>query len=558
MISLSQIMWLYIYMLPPEVVGQNVLAFLNLKSLVQLDTAIMDHMQKAEFLELLKYCPPVKIHQGIQVSKEELLWFRQRKCRIQEMKLSLSQSDYSDIDISVTERVLLDIKCTVVSSDIDKLKTSPISLMINSIHISGEQDNDLIYSLFSLVPNVKKLLVLYNRPYTWLESVQYFTTQMCSLSFVFDKLTHDITNLIHLQGKHLKYLYMLCTVTWEDDPNNFLEALGRECPFLEELHIENLYRDNKTVLQYGIMTLTNYCFSLQTLAIMSFCLTDTAIIAIAEHCTNLKRLELYETNLLTYTALITLSKHCLPHEVLSIPWIPIPSVEVAAQCAHALSRIQRLKPTPSMCTDVPSLYIGYLTSLETLDLSESLGESSIVDILTAVTLHCPQIHTVAVSCSTDVIVEHLIVLARSNSSLTSVNLRQATALTDASLIELAGYSTRLTGIRIKDSHLVTDTGITALVGILSKLSSINLNNCPRLSDVCVLALSEHCTLLESFILQQCDQLTEEAIVPLALSCRHLFNIMISPNNMSEVTMSLLLAQRSEQPTKYASLYISLL
>ena len=98
-------MWSYICMLPFEVVGQHVLASVDLKSLVKLDSAIMEHKQRAEFLELLNYCPPVAIHQDIQASNAELLWFKRRKCRIQEIKLSLSQSDYYDVDTSIADRV---------------------------------------------------------------------------------------------------------------------------------------------------------------------------------------------------------------------------------------------------------------------------------------------------------------------------------------------------------------------------------------------------------------------------------------------------------------------
>ena len=191
----------YIYMFAPEVVGQHVLAFLNLKSLVQLDTAIMDNKQRPEFLQILQYCPPVAIHQGIQASNEELLWFKQRKCRIKEMKLSLSQPNCYKVDTNIADRVALKIQRTILSSDIETLSQSDVVSIIHSINISGEQDKDIVNSFFILVRNLKSLSVISSSrqegEFAWLDSFPTDGIILHSVKLVFSIPSKPITNFIN-------------------------------------------------------------------------------------------------------------------------------------------------------------------------------------------------------------------------------------------------------------------------------------------------------------------------------------------------------------------------
>ena len=535
-------------MLPPEVVGQHVLAFLNLKSLVKLDTTIMDPKQRVEFLALLNYCPPVAIHQDIQASKEELLWFKQRKCRIKEMKLSLLQSDYYDVDTSMADRVALHIKRTIVSSDLDFFSQSDVSSTISSIDMWGEQDIDLIYSLFSLVPNVKELTV---KPFaSYIKPTPNVKHMLQTLNLSVMKLTDDIAQFIYQLGKHLKRLDLMCADKWEVNPNDFLEELGLVCPNLEVLKITRMVVPDKDVLWHsGIIALIKSCYLLHTLRIPHFDVSALAINAIAENCPTLKRLSLRLTDIRN---LITLSNHRIPQEELSIPWIPIPSAEVAAQCAHALSRIQRLWLTPELCVDVPSLYIGYLISLRELSLSEHLTAENSLKVLRAVAEHCRQVETVDICARTDGIVEQLVALVSSNRRLNSITFHEATALTDEVLIDLARYCPNLANIHIRDSLLITDTGLIAVFTNSLNIFSVYLANCPQLSDASILALSE-CKQLKSFMIQQSNHVTETALIHIIQSCCHLSYMVLTHNYMSEATRARLLSQRSKKPTKYAKL-----
>ena len=72
---------------------------------------------------------------------------------------------------------------------------------------------------------------------------------------------------------------------------------------------------------------------------------------------------------ITATSLIALSERGLPLEEFSIPSIPIPSAEIAAQCAHALSRIRELSTYDTV--ENLNVTIPYLTGLSGLHLNNS-------------------------------------------------------------------------------------------------------------------------------------------------------------------------------------------
>ena len=105
------------------------------------------------------------------------------------------------------------------------------------------------------------------------------------------------------------------------------------------------------------------------------------MIALAQHCSKLKKLKL-TCLLITATSLIALSERGLPLEELDIPEIPIPCAEVAAQCAYALSRIQKLSTyrrdgSINHLCDV----IQYISSLYELCLNNSTDNALLSQLL---------------------------------------------------------------------------------------------------------------------------------------------------------------------------------
>ena len=68
-------------------------------------------------------------------------------------------------------------------------------------------------------------------------------------------------------------------------------------------------------------------------------INDAAVIAIAQNCPKLEKLEIHININITYKCLLALSEQRLPSKELNMPTIPnIPSADIAVRCSHAFSR----------------------------------------------------------------------------------------------------------------------------------------------------------------------------------------------------------------------------
>ena len=557
-------MWNYIDKLPIELVGQKVLGLLSLKDLVNLDSALLNKTVRSDFLTILQHCLPLNYDPRLAGYQ----WLKKRNCRISCIKLSLNQKDCFDIDTSIVEKLKLVVNRIPTLLDINQLQENHTVSKITSIHIYNMEGNNgtVINQMISILSNLNTIILSASEEshLTWLCDMKTINTNIEEVIIFTPVVSYDLANFI-TQCKKLKRLEILNVVSWEEDPNIFLENVGRNCSDFEYF---KTYNPSSTLIDdTGIIALAHGCPNLHTL-LLSFAsaLTDRSIIAVAQHCPKFKALTLHDANKLTSASLIAISKHRLPINSLDIPWIPIDSVEVAAQCAHALSRITNLP----VSNESVQVYLPYMTSLTRFTIRNSMDASHTEAVLTAITAHCRQLHTVAICGRTEAILQQLIALACNNPYLTSVCLNEATALTDSLLAELAKHCPKLTNIDISNSLLLTDTGLIALSESCLQLNSIEFENCtqigdalfsvflqnclklgrirvracPLFSDSSLLALSAHSRQLNFLFVRNCGLITEAAIVELVQNCHKLSLLWVPSAVLSEFTKWQLLSQRN--------------
>ena len=151
-----------------------------------------------------------------------------------------------------------------------------------------------------------------------------------------------------------------------------LQSIANNCPHLRCLEIDEFLIDSSVGADADLTAFAEKCPQLEELCLYCPRITDHSVIALAQHCSRLKKLMLY-WGPITASALIALSERGLPLEELHfIPRIPIPSAEIAAQCAHALSWIRQLH-TNRYASTMDNLLnsIQYMTGLRTLCLNSS-------------------------------------------------------------------------------------------------------------------------------------------------------------------------------------------
>ena len=190
-------------------------------------------------------------------------------------------------------------------------------------------------------------------------------------------------------------------------------------------------------------------------------------------------------------SLIALSERGLPLEELDIPWIPIRSAEIAAQCAHALSRIPEL--LSYYMISLINRYrhaIQYMTGLRRLYLD--CTEDHLLMPHLSLQGHCSSIKIDAYSSITP---QQLCKLVIGCPQLHTFDIKHSTCISDAVLVELARSCPHLQKVTLWSSE-VTEKGVLALAAHCTQLQKLDISYI-TLTEETVRQLAQHCPHLTS-------------------------------------------------------------
>ena len=377
--------------------GENVLGYLHLKDLVELDNSVMNRHSRAEFLYILSYCPPVSIENSIRPDKADLKWFKIRNCRISIMKLSLLQSDVFEVDTSQVQDVDLDISRVVTDSDINNLISRGMILKTKILTIDHHENQDSIVMnrLLTALPNLKELSIsnYSDSSMVWLNETQVNIASLDSLTLDGKYSSVLARNIVCNKLKTLNvYFYR---ANDENEYKMWLADLAKQFPSLVDLNISSPYNFS-TNMDDCIVAIAKGCVHLRKLNLCDCNFTDIAVIAIAQHCIQLRKLQIDNTaTALTHLSLLALSENKLIEE-LDIPMIPIPTSDIAVRCACALSRISSFRWFTAVDAEGTLNSLEYMKSLQWFRVTEQVPVESTLSGLNAVARHCPQLQSVDV------------------------------------------------------------------------------------------------------------------------------------------------------------------
>ena len=240
-------------------------------------------------------------------------------------------------------------------------------------------------------------------------------------------------------------------------------------------------------MSYQLPHDTEKCPQLEELSLYCRHLTDQSVIALAQHCSTLKKLQFRDYNL-TAASLIALSERGLPLEELNITsWIPpIPSAEIAALCAHALSRIRQLSSsTYNDFKNYLQYSIKYMTGLRRLFLGNS-KDHLLVSQLLLQGVHCVSLENLSISKSSSITPPQFGEIVARCCNLRTIQIFKPTCLHLQQLILIFSCSE------------VTEEGVLALAARCRQLREIVLNDI-KLCEETVRQLAEHCPRLTKLI-----------------------------------------------------------
>ena len=250
----------------------------------------------------------------------------------------------------------------------------------------------------------------------------------------------------------------------ESGSYNILQSIASNCPHLRSLVVWVDFISSAEA-DADLTAFAEKCPQLEELSLDCRQLTDQSVIALAQHCSRLQKLKLRWCKL-TVASLIALSERGLPLEELDIPSIPVPSVVIAAQCAHALSRIRELNTGRTHST----FAIQYMTGLRELELDSSEDHLLVLHLLQ---LRCTGLEKVSIDSSSSITPQQLCELVTKCPQLCAVDINKGNFTADAVLLELARSCPHLQEVTLCGSSEVTEEGVLTLAAHCRQLRKID-------------------------------------------------------------------------------------
>ena len=303
--------------------------------------------------------------------------------------------------------------------------------------------------------------------------------------------TKDVMEQLSIFTRNVEQLHL-----YSDNSHNWLSA-----DILRIWKLKRISLNGPNLTLPMILLIVQTCAELTCISIEN--INDTAVIAIAQHCSKLETL-LITPNNLTYLSLSSLSDKGLPlkHLYFTNSVIPnIPDPDIAMRCAHALSCIQYLYTGIINVNTIP-FCIPYMTRLNSVHF-----HLNCVCYMPLFIKYCHRL--TKISMDSDVYtVTDIMSLCRANPSLKHLNCYPKEKITDILLIELVFSCPNLHTLSL--SH--------------------KSNN---ITDKSILALSELCPQLQELVINKCNKVTEGAVLHLIQRCRKLTRLVVSSSSLSE-------------------------
>lgn len=250
-----------------------------------------------------------------------------------------------------------------------------------------------------------------------------------------------------------------------------LSLISGKCPLLKELHLADKTTTDFVVTDLGLLHLAERASTLRILKLKpAQCSTasEVAIMQLANFCGNLSQVELSNFKYLGDPPVYELVQKCMNLTELSLDYCPISD-----------------------------------TSLE------------------LISLYCKELRIISVKCCKKLTDLGLKALHQCG-SLESVNLGQASGLTDGSLIAIC-TGNPLLKVLVAGYGQVSDRALRAIASC-THMRELALNNCSRITNNGIRQIAEGCPMLRFISLSYCELITDSGVISLANGCPRLLKV----------------------------------
>ena len=502
----------YILQLPFEALGLSMLGFLELIDIIQFENAAASHESQHLLRGILPYRPAivVKSDDRFELHKKSFEWFNKRRCHAKLMRINIELLCDIDITDYTLDNIELYVRSDISLQPLTSLKNHYINERVTSLNIEDDQDPTVMEVLFSILSSVRSLNIEFSNLSEWMDHIKKIGPCLREL------LICDNCAQIKTITEYCPYLEKLSLSFQSVETHiNILQSIASKCPHLRSLEMYGFNYNTSAEADADLTAFAEKCPQLEELSLHCEQLNDQSVLALTQHSSRLKKLSLYWSEI-TRSSLIALSEHGLPLEELHfIPRIPIRSAEIAAQSAHALSRIHKLNISDYEHRDADIMIylryaIQYMTGLRELDLNSS---------------------------DDHLLVPHLLLLLQGQccAGLESLSVGSQSSITPQQLRELVTVCTQLQKVAINKSTCNSYTVLLKLARSCPHLQKVTLHS-RKLAEKSLMALATHCRQLCEIDLSY-TTVTEETVRQLAQHCRRLTKLhaIVSAERRGRVT-----------------------
>ena len=558
----------------PDLLRDSLVPFLDLKSCVRLDSAVLVKNHRPNWLEgltLALLCDP-----RIAVEEDGLSWMKKRKLRLLHIVLTGSTSDSEIAEHGqevLSELLTLCIYCCQNITNIGvasmlqcctKLRkleleqcyqltpfalrdVRPSALKELNIVDCTSLDDATFTELVVNCPNLETINITGCDKLTdvSVRTLACICTNLKAIQYcIFGRMTMQSVTYLAQYCPELRKIvdtYVYAPTTSEDFDytyNNVLVELAQKCPLLEHVEVQAPFlTDNQLAL------FSQNCPHLHTFNIgLSEFTFGPGVTELVANCPLLTHLNLANTINISENVLVSIAEHCTTLTTLHLPGEMKFNSDLMCGIWRANPRLQTLvldgcAPIDPLSFDVSSVEVSSLTHLDIS--STNLTESSLLTLFSK----CPMLAHLDMSFTNNASSTSVMTcLGRSCPFLHTLILTQCDGLDHPppALSALAIYCISLATLRLAGTN-ATEEGLLAIIGKNAKLQFLDLSWCRQMSDTTLYTLTKSCAELHTLKLKD-TLISAGAFCTLVKSCRKLRKMYLDCCGFVTVECITLLAQ----------------
>ena len=415
-------MWDQLKKLPPILVGQSIFCYLDLNSVVRLETALVSRERRQTMCRFLPYISTVDLEVHIPKEMTKLKWLQSHNFPIAKAILNLKNINAAFDTCWINEIELVDNWSVITSNTLSYLPDSCYEKIV-LICFTQEQNVSLMEELFLRLHNLREVKVDC-RPDGWL---------LNALRRLNIETNHNI--------------------------------------MLVNIRINYYCNDHN----YSVAEIVEYCPRLQSLSV-EFYITEDSLIALSTHCPLLKKLDI---NFIPRVSTEESAALCAPalsciHRI----WTPNMNDDLdTSDYARTIPYLTELLVVGLYGNNdhvLQPLISQYCLKLESVDISE--GSTITPEQLLQLAQNCEHLVTITISNYRLISDDMIVGMAERRSNLKSITLwgYDEIVLTDMGLLALSKHCPQLEKLVVYGGNTITEEVVVQLVQRCKQLRILSL------------------------------------------------------------------------------------